>query len=320
MQHALPKPTLCLLGPTASGKTAVALALAQRLPVEVVSVDSAQVFRDMDIGTAKPTMAERAMCRHHLLDLISPEERYSAARFVADARRAIAAIRARGNIPLLVGGTMLYFKALRDGLSDLPSANASVRAEILERARQHGWPTLHAELARKDPDTARRLAPNDAQRIQRALEILHAAGAPLAVAYARRPDATGERYELIALGVSDRSMLHRRIEQRFDAMIANGLLDEVAGLKARYRLDAELPSMRCVGYRQAWAHLAAETDFDAFRQRAVAATRQLAKRQLTWLRALPADARFDCLDPDLAERVSERLQRIEDCSAATQDA
>ncbi|GMV56333.1 MAG: tRNA dimethylallyltransferase [Betaproteobacteria bacterium] len=320
MQHALATPTVCLLGPTASGKTAVALALAQRLPVEVVSVDSAQVFRDMDVGTAKPAMSERAMCRHHLLDLISPEERYSAARFVADARRAIATIRARGNIPLLVGGTMLYFKALRDGLSDLPSADASVRAEILERARSLGWPTLHAELARQDPDTARRLAPNDAQRIQRALEILHVTGAPLAAAYARRPDSTGERFELITLGVSDRSTLHRRIEQRFDAMIANGLLDEVAGLKARYRLDAELPSMRCVGYRQAWAHLDGETDFDAFRQRAVAATRQLAKRQLTWLRALPADARFDCLDPDLTERVSERVQRIEDRSAPTRDA
>jgi tRNA dimethylallyltransferase len=285
-------PAVLLMGPTASGKTAVALELAARLPVEIVSVDSAQVYRGMDVGTAKPDAATRSRVRHHLLDLIDPDQAYSAARFRVDALAAIAGVRARGRIPLLVGGTMLYFKALREGLSDLPPADAAVRARLDARAADEGWPALHAELAHVDPATAARLDPADSQRIQRALEVYALSGRPIsALRGARRSPAEAGLVSL-ALIPQDRAELHRRIAIRFDAMLAAGLVDELAGLRRRFRLDASMPSMRCVGYRQAWQFIDGDGDCDALRERGAAATRQLARRQLTWLRSLDV-ATFD---------------------------
>ncbi|AKU13398.1 tRNA dimethylallyltransferase [Azoarcus sp. CIB] len=308
-------PALLLLGPTASGKTASALALARMLPVEIVSVDSALVYRDMDIGTAKPTTEERAACPHHLIDIVSPEENYSAAQFRADALRLMDEITTRGRIPLLAGGTMLYFKALRDGLSDLPAADAALRAEIDANAAKHGWPALHAELARLDPDAAARLEPTDSQRIQRALEIVRLTGRPLADSYAKREMAPPPfRLLPIALAPSDRAVLHARIEQRFDAMLAAGLIDEVRRLRERYRLDLSMPSMRCVGYRQAWEYLDGTDDYATMRFKGIAATRQLAKRQLTWQRQFretwPELIELDCLRPDLAKAVAATAQRL----------
>jgi tRNA dimethylallyltransferase len=301
-------PAILLMGPTASGKTAVVLELAARLPVEIVSVDSAQVYRDMDIGTAKPDRTTLERFPHHLIDLISPEESYSAARFRADALRLMAEITVRGRIPLLAGGTMLYFKALREGLSDLPPADADLRREIDEEARARGWPALHAELARLDPASGARLKPNDAQRIQRALEIVRLTGAPLAEGYARR-SATPPPWRFIALGLmpSDRAVLHERIARRFDAMLEAGLLDEVVALRRKYRLDANLPSMRCVGYRQAWEYLEGRCDKAALREKALAATRQLAKRQMTWQRGMSDVPLLDCLAADLAARVAQAI-------------
>ncbi len=286
-------PAVLLMGPTASGKSALALALAERFPVEIISVDSAQVYRGMDIGTAKPDAATRSRVPHHLIDLIAPTEAYSAARFRTDALAAIAAIRARGRMPLLVGGTMLYFKALRDGLSALPPANATVRQAIEARAADHGWPALHAELARVDPATAARLEPADAQRIQRALEVYAITGTPLSVLQGRRESedvATGTIP--IALLPPDRVRLHAAIAARFDAMLEAGLVAEVAALRSRYELTPDLPSMRCVGYRQVWEFLEGETDAETMRNKGIVATRQLAKRQFTWLRSMPA-AVFD---------------------------
>ena len=292
-------PAICLMGPTASGKTAVSLGLTLRFPLEIVSVDSAQVFRDMDIGTAKPDRATLEKYPHHLIDLISPEERYSAARFRADALRVMAEITARGRIPLLAGGTMLYFKALRDGLSDLPQADAELRRAIDEEAQRRGWPALHAELARLDPAAAARLKPTDAQRIQRTLEVVRLTGAPLAESLARR-SAAAPPYRLVQLALlpADRAVLHARIAQRFDAMLAAGLVDEVRALRRKYRLHAGLPSMRCVGYRQVWDCLEGDCDRAALREKGIAATRQLAKRQLTWLRAWEEVAPLDCLARD----------------------
>ena len=310
-------PAIALLGPTASGKTAVSLALADSLPVEIISVDSALVYRDMDIGTAKPEAAERARCPHHLIDIISPEERYSAASFRQDACRLMREITARGRIPLLAGGTMLYFKALQEGLSELPQADAGLRHEIDREAARRGWPALHAELARLDPQAAARLEPGDAQRIQRALEIVRLTGEPLAASYARREPATLPcRLLPIALAPSDRSVLHARIEQRFEAMLDAGLVDELRSLRSRYALTPEMPSMRCVGYRQAWAHLDGRLDLGQLRATGVAATRQLAKRQLTWQRQFreswPALIEFDCLSDDLAHEVLLAAQRFVD--------
>lgn len=301
-------PAIAILGPTASGKSALAMWLAERLSVEIISVDSAQVYRQMDIGTAKPSAAEQRAVPHHLLDLIDPTEAYSAAQFHDDARRLLGEISARGRIPLLVGGTMLYFKALREGLSDLPKADESVRAAIEAEAQEHGWPALHAELARVDPATAARLAPHDAQRIQRALEIYRVSGQPMSALLGDRSAAPLPcRLIEIALVPSDRAALHIRIAQRFDAMLEAGLVGELEELRRRYPLHAALPSMRCVGYRQAWAHLEGEYDADELRERGVYATRQLAKRQLTWLRAMPEPTTFDCLDAGLEEAVWRHL-------------
>ena len=286
-----------LLGPTASGKSALALQLAEHVPLEIVSIDSAQVYRGMDIGTAKPTSAERARVPHHLLDLRDPSQPYSAAEFVRDATQAIGAIRARGRLPLVVGGTMLYAKALREGLSALPSADPQVRARIEARARAHGWPALHAELARLDPATAARLPPADSQRIQRALEVIELTGLPLSQLQSA-PERPPLALRTIALLPADRAELHRRIEARFDAMLAAGFLDEVRALRARGDLDPDLPALRSVGYRQAWAHLAGQTPFDEFRAAGIAATRQLAKRQITWLRSMDDALVLDPLAAD----------------------
>lgn len=269
--------------------------------MEIVNVDSATIYRGMDIGTAKPSREEQARVPQHLLDILDPAQSYSAAEFRADALRLIDEIRARGRIPLLAGGTMMYYKALRDGLDDLPQADPALRAELEARAAIHGWPALHAELALLDPVTAARLAPNDSQRIQRALEICQLTGQPMSALLQRgerKPDDNDHHFLTLSLEPSDRSALHARIEQRFDAMLANGLLDEVRTLRQRPDLHPGLPSVRCVGYRQMWAHLDGEVDLATAREQGIAATRQLAKRQITWLRAQPERVIIDCLAPD----------------------
>ncbi len=302
------------MGPTASGKTALAFDIARRFPVDIISVDSAQVFRDMDIGTAKPDAETLARFPHRLIDLITPEERYSAAYFREDALREMAAITASGRIPLLVGGTMLYFKALREGLADLPKADPELRATIDAEAAARGWPALHAELARLDPDTAARLAPNDAQRIQRAIEVVRATGRPMSESFARQ-EAPSLPYRTLSLALapSDRAILHERIAERFDAMLTSGLVAEVEALRKKYPLNAELPSMRCVGYRQVWAMLEDEMPAAELRNRGVFATRQFAKRQLTWLRATPGVTMLDSLDTGAA---AQALKTIENLVAA----
>jgi tRNA dimethylallyltransferase len=302
-------PAVLLMGPTASGKSALAMAIAQRSAAEIVSVDSAQVYRGMDIGTAKPDAAARARVPHHLIDIVDPTDAYSAARFRSDAIRAIAGIRARGAVPLVVGGTMLYFKALHEGLSALPAADPVVRARISARAASEGWPALHAELARIDPPTAARLEPTDAQRIQRALEVCELAGRPLSELQGAREaqDALGPSIA-VALVPTDRAALHAQIARRFDAMLAAGLVAELAALRTRYALIPDLPSMRCVGYRLAWEFLDGRIDAPALRARGIAATRQLAKRQYTWLRATPATV-FDSAIPDLHDTVAAFLAR-----------
>ncbi len=303
---------LCIAGPTASGKTAAALAVAQHLDVEIISVDSALVYRGMDIGTAKPSAAELAAVPHHLIDIRDPLHAYSAAMFVGDATRLIADIQARGRRPLLVGGTMLYFKALFDGLDDMPAADPGVRARIAADALQRGWPALHAALAEVDPVTAARLAPNDSQRIQRALEVWHTTGQPLSSFHQRDRTAAGTGPvlpdALISLEPHDRSWLHERIAQRFDAMLAAGFVEEVRQLRARGDLNADLPSMRCVGYRQAWESLDGLYPMAALRERGIAATRQLAKRQITWLRSMPQRRVVHC---DASHALAQVLALVE---------
>ncbi len=283
-------PAVLIMGPTASGKSALALALAERFDVEIVSVDSAQIYRGMDVGTAKPDAAIRGGVPHHLIDILDPTQSYSAAR--------------RGRMPLVVGGTMLYFKALREGLSALPAADPQLRAAIDARAAREGWPSLHAELAQVDPATAARLAPTDSQRIQRALEVHALAGAPLSrLVGERSADRSLEPSVAIAIVPSNRAQLHVAIARRFDAMIEHGIVDELAGLRAQLPLTPDLPSMRCVGYRQAWEYLDGAVDQATFRAKGIAATRQLAKRQFTWLRATKAAA-FDAQSSRLADDVT----------------
>ncbi|MFC5497872.1 tRNA (adenosine(37)-N6)-dimethylallyltransferase MiaA [Caenimonas terrae] len=302
---------LALAGPTASGKSAAALAIARRQPCEIISVDSALVYRGMDIGTAKPSAAERAAVPHHLIDIRDPLQAYSAADFVADATALVAQINARGKLALLVGGTMLYFKALFEGLDAMPPADASVRDELEAEAAINGWPAMHAALSHVDPVTAARLAPNDAQRIQRALEVFRISGRPLSSFHVARQHKTGRGLAapLLSLEPQERSWLHARIADRFDAMLAAGFLDEVMALRARGDLDPGLPSMRCVGYRQAWELLDAqaaqggEFPLDELRQRGIFATRQLAKRQLTWLRGMPQRQVIACDAPDALQQV-----------------
>ncbi len=313
-------PCWAIAGPTASGKTALSLAIAQHWPVEIISVDSALVYRGMDIGTAKPSAHELAQAPHHLIDIRDPLNAYSAADFVRDASALITDIQARGHMPLLVGGTMLYFKALMEGLSDMPTANPEVRADIEVRAQALGWPALHAELAAIDPTTAQRLAPNDSQRIARALEVFAISGQPLSQWHAQtRQHASPLRPErLIALEPSDRAWLHTRIALRFEAMIEQGLVDEVRALRARGDLHPDLPSMRCVGYRQCWDMLDGcndqpqAIDLHTLRETGVSATRQLAKRQLTWLRSMPGRQVIAC---DSLDAQSSILKLIAQASA-----
>ncbi len=311
---------LALAGPTAAGKTAAALAIAQQQAVEIISVDSALVYRGMDIGTAKPCADELAAVPHHLINIRDPLQAYSAADFVRDTRGLMTDIRSRGKLPLLVGGTMLYFKALRDGLDDMPTASPALRAELAVQAAAQGWPALHAELARVDPLTAARLQPQDSQRISRALEVFRASGQPMSF-FQRRIAQTQAAMEadtapaglLISLEPDSRAWLHQRIAQRFDAMLAAGFLDEVRSLRARTDLHPDLPAMRCVGYRQAWALLdklstlknpaeVQQAEYD-FREQGIAATRQLAKRQLTWLRSMPQRRVVACDAPDALAQV-----------------
>ena len=309
-----PTPIPCLLGPTASGKTAAALALAAQRPIEIISVDSALVYRQMDIGTAKPTAEERAIAPHHLIDIVDPANAYSAAEFRADALRLTAEIHARGRLPLLVGGTMLYYKALTQGLNDLPAADPNVRAQLDADAARDGWPALHARLAAVDAATAARLAPNDSQRIQRALEVFMLTGetmSTLLAAPARTDDAAADwRFVPVALEPSDRSVLHARIERRFDAMLENGFVDEVVKLRERGDLSPEMPSMRCVGYRQVWEYLDGAVDYATMRDKGVFATRQLCKRQLTWLRSMEERVVVDCCDREATARVLEVIEAL----------
>ena len=293
------------MGPTASGKTAAALAIARALPCEIISVDSALVYREMDIGTAKPTVDERAAAPHHLIDIIDPTSAYSAMQFRDAALRLVAQIQARGKLPLLVGGTMLYFKALRDGLDVLPEASPTYRAELDAEAARIGSPAMHAKLAAIDPVTAARLKPNDAQRIQRALEIYQLSGQPMSSLLEKNaPVKLPFRLLSVGLEPSDRSALHLRIAQRFDAMLdrsGQNLIDEVIALRARWQLLPGMPSMRCVGYRQVWEYLDGAYNLATLREKGCAATRQLAKRQLTWLRSMPDRQVFDCLDSDVQD-------------------
>ena len=314
MPEAAHKPlVVALMGPTASGKTAAALEVAAHLPVEIISVDSALVYRGMDIGTAKPMPAERAAVPHHLIDILDPIESYSAMQFREDALRLIADIVARGKLPLLVGGTMLYFKALQEGLDELPAADPHIRAQLDAEAAHIGYPAMHARLATLDPETAARLKPNDAQRIQRALEIIALTGRPMSALLAQRPKAELPFTLLpLALEPSDRSVLHARIAARFEAMLKpDGLLEEVTALRQRGDLHLGLPSMRCVGYRQAWEYLDGQYDKTVLREKGIAATRQLAKRQLTWLRGMPDRLVVDCLAPAAPASVLEHIRRAQ---------
>lgn len=304
-------PMIALMGPTAVGKSAFAIELADRLKsgAEIVSVDSAQIYRGMDIGTAKPDAATRARVAHHLLDIVDPAEVYSAARFAEDAGVAIAGIRARGHVPILVGGTGLYFRALLKGLSPLPAADQGVRARLEAEARELGWGVLHQRLALADPETAQRLHPNDAQRIQRALEIFELTGEPPSQLHGRgRSDAGLGRWRGYALMPSDRVALHARIEERFRQMLAQGLLAEVRGLHGRGDLHPALPSVRAVGYRQLWAHLDGHCSLEQAVERAIAATRQYAKRQLTWLRGESTLEIIDSAEPQAIDVVLRDLK------------
>ena len=300
------------MGPTASGKTGLAVELAQRLPIELISVDSALVYRGMDIGTAKPDAATLAQAPHFLIDIIEPTESYSAAQFRNDALRLMGEITARGNVPLPVGGTMLYFNALQHGLNNLPEADPELRAEIDAQAERVGWPVLHAELAKVDPITAARLQPNDAQRIERALEIYRITSQPMSALLEQGERATlPYRLLKVALLPSDRTVLHQRIAERFDTMLQHGLLDEVARLRQAYPgLNPNLPSMRCVGYRQAWQYQDGEFDLATLRDKGIVATRQLAKRQMTWLRGMDDVEVQDSLESGLAEKLELRVREF----------
>jgi tRNA dimethylallyltransferase len=301
-------PAILLMGPTGSGKTDLAAGLVARLPLEIVSVDAAMVYRGLDIGTAKPSAELLARAPHRLIDLVDPAESYSAARFLADAGAAMAEIAAQGRVPLLVGGTMLYFRALQSGLAKLPAADPGLRQRLEARAAVEGWPALHAELARRDPAAARRIQPNDRQRIQRALEVIERSGRPLSVQLDEDLRGAANGADLpIVLAPAQRTALFARIAARFDAMLRRGFVDEVRGLRIRGDLHAGLPSMRLIGYRQLWRHLEGELTLAQATDQAVAATRQLARRQFTWLRAEPGATWFDAGDPEAHERIAARV-------------
>ncbi|HWU35568.1 MAG TPA: tRNA (adenosine(37)-N6)-dimethylallyltransferase MiaA [Methylovorus sp.] len=310
-QSTLP-PAIFLMGPTASGKTGLAVTLAQTLPVELISVDSALVYQDMDIGSAKPDAATLEQAPHHLIDVISPLQSYSAAHFRQDALQLMADITARGRIPLLVGGTMLYFKALQEGLNNLPQADAALRERLDEEAATLGWPAMHARLATLDPETAARLKPTDSQRIQRALEVCELSGGPMSALFVE-DNGTSFPYRLLKLALvpSDRAVLHARIAERFDLMLEQGLIAEVQHLRQKYpELHLGLPSMRCVGYRQVWEYLDHQIDHATMREKGIVATRQLAKRQLTWLRGMQDTLELDCLASDLQQQVFSSINQF----------
>lgn len=302
---------ILLMGPTGAGKSDAALALAERFPVEIVSVDSALVYRGLDIGAAKPSAATRAKTIHHLIDICDPSERYSVSQFLDDATRVMCEIEARGRTPLLVGGTMLYARALQSGLAALPPADAAIRERLTHRAEREGWPALHQALARIDPESAARIQPADGQRIQRALEVFELTGVPLTRLHAEDlRGASARSFLKLVLGPPDRHALDRRLTERFDAMLQAGLLEEVRALFERGDLDASLPAIRAVGYRQLWAHLAGECRLETARDEAIRATLKLAKRQYTWLRAEPGAAWLGCgreAETTLARQVADWL-------------
>jgi tRNA dimethylallyltransferase len=301
-------PIIAIMGPTASGKTAAALSIARQIPCEIISVDSALVYRDMDIGTAKPNATELAAAPHHLINIIDAAASYSVAQFLTDVQKLVTQIQSRGKLPLLVGGTMMYFKALMNGLDDLPGADPAIRAVLDAEAARDGVSALHARLAQLDPITAARLKPNDSQRIQRALEIIAISGQPMSALLAQATK-TAQPLPMISLSLepSDRSALHQRIAQRFDTMLEQGFIDELIQLRNRGDLHPDLPSMRCVGYRQAWEYLDGDYDLKEMRERGIIATRQLAKRQLTWLRSIPDRIVIDCLNPNATEAVTQQV-------------
>lgn len=302
-----PPLVVCLLGPTAAGKTETALALAKRLPVEIVSVDSVMIYNGMDIGTAKPSVEQRAQTPHHLIDIIDPWESYSAGAFSRDAEALIDAIAARENVPLLVGGTFLYFRALQQGLAPMPASDAKLREEIDRRGAAEGWEVLHAELADVDPEAAARINPQDRQRIQRALEVFSLSGEPISRLQSIPGQKANLRFLSIALEPGDRSRLHENIERRFEQMMLAGFLDEVRSLQANPRLSADMPATRAVGYRQLWQHLLGELSLEEAELRAIVATRRYAKRQLTWLRSMNAELRLDCQQADVVGPILELL-------------
>ena len=309
MQSPEPFPTICIVGPTGAGKTHLAMSLAEHaksigLNIELISMDSALVYRGLDIGSAKPTKAEQAAVVHHLIDILEPTEVYSAARFAKDAKRLCEEIRSRGNIPVVVGGTMLYWRAWAHGLSSLPPANPEIRTRLEEQAKEIGWPAMHTQLSQVDPVTAARLMPNDSQRVQRALEVFEITGKPMSVLLAESPSEDGREgsaippwINLVSLEPSDRARLHLNLEKRFDEMLSGGLMEEVEALRKNAALHADLPAIRSVGYRQVWEYLDGQIDLAQMRYKALAATRQLGKRQLTWLRAIAGRNTFDPFNP-----------------------
>jgi len=300
---------ILLMGPTATGKTDFAMSLAERFPVEIVSVDSAQIYRQLNVGTAKPDTRMRERVPHHLIDILDPTEAYSAGEFCSDASRIVDQITQRGHIPLLVGGTMLYFHALRKGLSALPRADPEIRRQIYERARGRGWPALHAELASVDSVSASRIKTNDAQRIQRALEVFYVTGIALSTHLTEAPPPQhSHRLLPLALQPSNRKTLHERIARRFDEMLSNGLVEELAELRSKFFLHDRLNSMRCVGYRQAWEHLEGQISRDTLREKGIAATRQLAKRQITWLRSMADLNIFDPFATDILDAITSCIE------------
>ena len=298
------KKILCISGPTAAGKSASVLALAQSTPIEIISMDSATIYKHMDIGTAKASAEEQALVPHHLSDIRDPAESYSAADFVDDSLRLIREIEARGRLPVIEGGTMMYYKALREGMHDLPKADNTLRERIEAEAAELGWPAMHRQLAALDPITADRLAPNDSQRISRALEIIELSGKPMSALLSEQKNKQ-HNYDFVTISLepTDRSQLHRQIAKRFYQMMDMGFLDEVEALYQREDLHPDLPSIRCVGYRQLWDYLNNNCSYDEAVERGIAATRQLAKRQITWLRSQPERIQIDCFSDDVPKQV-----------------
>lgn len=304
-------PIICIAGPTAAGKSASVLTLAEHLPIEIINVDSATIYRGMDIGTAKPSAAEQSLVPQHLLDIRDPSESYSAADFYHDTLRLIQEIQQRGRIPILAGGTMMYYKTLREGLHDLPSADEALRHAIEQEAAEKGWATMHAQLHQLDPVTAERLSPNDSQRIQRALEVIILTGKPLSVLFAEQKNHDiPYQFITISLEPENRADLHARIAERFQQMMDKGFLEEVRHLYQRGDLHTNLPSIRCVGYRQLWGHLAGEVDLDTAIEQGIAATRQLAKRQITWLRSQPDRIQINCFDQNVPQQVLHQVKSL----------